>query len=191
MGLYKKFCLNLTNVALPNLIAPELVIVHPMTSMSGYITYIEYQAGKSKGQTENGDLFNSPFKLGDVNPNYTSARVVESFTGANNPVTASWFPVYTGDDTASQARITSIVTSAGVSVPVADDASVTVGTDGKTLTLSNGTGTSIGATDTVKVAYVYDNIVVPQNDLPMLKAEMKSIPLIARARRIAVERYAA
>ena len=39
MGLYKKFTLNLTTVALPNLIANDLVIVHPMTSMSGYITY--------------------------------------------------------------------------------------------------------------------------------------------------------
>lgn len=29
MGLFKKFCLNLTNVALPNLIANDLVIVHP------------------------------------------------------------------------------------------------------------------------------------------------------------------
>lgn len=39
MGLFKKFCLNLTNVALPNLIANDLVIVHPMSSMSGYVTY--------------------------------------------------------------------------------------------------------------------------------------------------------
>lgn len=39
MGLWKKFCLNLTNVALPNLIANDLVIVHPMSSMSGYVTY--------------------------------------------------------------------------------------------------------------------------------------------------------
>ena len=29
LGLWKKFALNLTNVALPNLIAPELVITHP------------------------------------------------------------------------------------------------------------------------------------------------------------------
>jgi hypothetical protein len=36
LGLYKKFCLNLTTVALPNLIANELVIVHPMSSMSGF-----------------------------------------------------------------------------------------------------------------------------------------------------------
>ena len=43
MGMFKKFALNLTTVALPNLIANDLVIVHPMSSMSGYVTYIEYQ----------------------------------------------------------------------------------------------------------------------------------------------------
>ena len=118
------------------------------------VTYIQYTAGSNKGQTRQGDLFNSPFKLGDSRPDYTAARVVESFTGANSPVTASWFPVYNGDDTASKARITSITTSGGVAVDVAADASVTVGDDGKTLTLSNGTGTAIQATDTVKVAYV-------------------------------------
>jgi hypothetical protein len=188
MGLFKKFTLNLTTVAVPNLIAHDLVIVHPMTSMSGYIAYVKYTAGSNKGETSRGDVFNDPFKLGKVDPNYTAARVVESFTGANSAVTAAWFPVLagTGDYAALAPRIVSITTSAGVAVTVADDASVTVGADGKTLTISNGTGTSIGATDTVKVAYVYDNIVIPQNDLPIVNAEMASIPLLARARRVAV-----
>lgn len=186
MGMFKKFCLNLTTVALPNLIANELVIVSPMSSMSGFITYVQYTAGTNKGQTAQGTVFNDPFKLGDVDVNYTAARVVESFTGANSPVTAAWFPVYDGADVASKARIVSITTSARTAVEVAADASVTVGTDGKTLTLSNGTGTAIGATDTVKVAYVYDNVVIPQNDLPIVNAEMKSISLIAKARRVAI-----
>lgn len=186
MGMFKKFCLNLTTVALPNLIANELVIVSPMSSMSGFITYVQYTAGTNKGQTAQGTVFNDPFKLGDVDVNYTAARVVESFTGANSPVTAAWFPVYDGADVASKARIVSITTSAGTAVEVAADASVTVGTDGKTLTLSNGTRTAIGATDTVKVAYVYDNVVIPQNDLPIVNAEMKSISLIAKARRVAI-----
>ena len=152
---------------------------------------LSFTAGSNKGQTRQGDLFNNPFKLGDIDVNYTAAKVVESFTGATSPVTASWFPVYDGADTASKARITSIVTNAGVVVPVAADASVTVGDDGKTLTLSNGTGTAIQATDTVKVAYVYDNIVIPQNDIPQLTAKVDAIPLIARARRIAVNSNAA
>lgn len=29
MGMFKKFCMNLTTVAIPNLIAHDLVIVHP------------------------------------------------------------------------------------------------------------------------------------------------------------------
>ena len=36
MGTFKKFALDLTTVALPNLIANDLVIVKPMTSMTGY-----------------------------------------------------------------------------------------------------------------------------------------------------------
>ena len=120
------------------------------------ITYIQYTAGTNKGQTRQGDVFNDPFKLGNVDVNYTAARVVENFTGANSAVVASWYPVYTGADVASKPQIVSITTSAGVAVPVADDASITVADDGKTLTISNGTGTAINATDTVKVKYVYE-----------------------------------
>ena len=36
LGAYKKFALSLTNVALPTLIAPELVMVRPMSSFTGY-----------------------------------------------------------------------------------------------------------------------------------------------------------
>lgn len=36
MGLFRKFSLNLTTVAVPNLIAFDLVIVQPMSAMSGY-----------------------------------------------------------------------------------------------------------------------------------------------------------
>ena len=157
-----------------------------MSSMSGFITYVQYTAGTNKGQTRQGDVFNDPFKLGNVDVNYTAARVVENFTGANSAVVASWYPVYTGADVASKPQIVSITTSGGVAVPVADDASITVADDGKTLTISNGTGTAINATDTVKVKYVYDNVVIPQNDLPIVNAEMKSISLVAKARRVAI-----
>ena len=39
MGNYKKFCMSITNVVFPSLIAEDLVIVKPMTSYSGVITY--------------------------------------------------------------------------------------------------------------------------------------------------------
>lgn len=36
MGTFKKFTLDITQVAIPNLIAPELVIVRPMASRTGF-----------------------------------------------------------------------------------------------------------------------------------------------------------
>ena len=70
--------MNLTTVAVPNLIAHDLVIVNPMSSMSGYITYIEYTRSTAKGATKGGELISNPFGFGDVDVNYTGATVVET-----------------------------------------------------------------------------------------------------------------
>lgn len=193
MGLFKKFCLNLTNVALPNLIANDLVIVSPMSSMSGYITYINYVAGSNKGQTSQGDLFNNPFKLGDVDPNYTASRVVETF--ATGQTALAWAPVVQGqfNKVAADGTVTPLgdvkVTSGSTVVygTFADAASAKTGTlASMTFVDEDGTATTHTFAADDKVAYVYDNVVIPQNDLPILNAKMESIPLIARARRIAV-----
>lgn len=158
MGMFKKFAMNLTTVALPNLIAHDLVIVHPMSSMSGYITYIEYQYASNKGQTKQGDLISNPFGFGNVDADFTGSRVVENVE--QGEIVFAWKP------------------QAGSVKFLAEDASEYVAleaADGKYTAPTAG-----------KVAYVYDNVVVPQNDLPMIKAEMKSIALVAKARRIAV-----
>ena len=39
IGNYKKFVMNLTNIVMPNLIAFDLVMVKPMTSRAGFVTY--------------------------------------------------------------------------------------------------------------------------------------------------------
>lgn len=160
MGLFKKFCLNLTTIALPNLISHDLVIVHPMSSMSGYITYIEYQYASNKGQTKQGDLISNPFGFGNVDVDYTGSRVVETVDAAGEIVFA-WKPQ------AGTVKFLAEGTNEYVELTADEDGKYT-------------------ATGAGKVAYVYDNIVVPQNDLPMVKAEMKSIALVAKARRIAV-----
>lgn len=176
MGQYKRFCMNLTNVAVPNLIAPELVLTKPMTSMTGYIAYIKYTAGSTKGNTTRGKVFNDPFRLGDVDVDYTSARVTETAkvedVDGNLTIKLMWFPVYNGTDAASKIRFT--------------DAGVTV--DEAKSDFSKGvivvTGTTAG-TD-LKVGYVYDNTYIPANDLPILNAEMDGMSLTAKARRIAI-----
>ena len=152
-----------------------------MTSMSGYITYIEYLAGKTKGATTQGDLFNSPFKLGNVDPNYTADRVVEAAAAGTGAQALAWTPIVHGAIVNSDVAYDVKLVKAGA----ADIYAFYKDADQKFYSDADYT-TQVNVAADTKVAYVYDNIIVPQNDLPTLKAEMKSIPLIARARRIAV-----
>lgn len=170
LGAFKKFCLNLTTVAPANLIAPELVIVKPMTSISGFITYIQYTAGTNKGQTKQGDIFNDPFRLGKVDPAYTSSLVVEDVElDGEGKANLAWFPIFTK-------RKDMLPTVVG-------------GESGATVEVVNAETGAIkvtGATGAVKIRYAYDNVVIPQNDLPIVNAELKSIALVAKARRVAI-----
>ena len=190
MGLFKKFCLNLTTVAVPNLIAHDLVIVHPMSSMSGFITYIEYLAGKTKGATTQGDLFNNPFKLGNVDETYTSNRVVEAAAAGAGAQALAWTPVVKGAFPVTKSGVTTNYDIKLVKAGAEDIYGFYNEEDKKFYEEATYTTPITVASDT-KVAYMYNNIVVPQNDLPTLKAEMKSIALVAKARRIAVKKYAA
>ena len=171
MGAFKRFCLNLTTVTMPNLIASDLVIVHPMTSMAGYISYLKFVKGTNKGESKRGDLVADPFKLGNVDVNYTSSLVVEEVE-AGEDVQLAWAPVFAGGkDEFGRDFGPSIVGGKGtITVKDAQKGIVTVS----------------GVTGEVKIRYAYDNVVIPQNDLPILNAEMANIALVAKARRIAV-----
>ena len=171
MGAFKRFCLNLTTVTMPNLIASELVIVHPMTSMAGYISYLKFVKGTNKGESKRGDLVADPFKLGNVDVNYTSSLVVETVQAGEN-VQLAWAPVFVGKDEFGRDFSPSIVGHPEAKVEVIDAKA------GK-VSITNASGE-------VKIRYAYDNVVIPQNDLPILNAEMANIALVAKARRIAV-----
>lgn len=172
LGAWKKFALNLTTVALPNLIAFDLVIVQPMTSFSGYITYVQYTAGSNKGNTKQGDVLNDPFRLGKVDKDYTSDTVVESFVGDGTAKAfkVMWGPIVT---TSVKVLVNGAEKVVGTDYTVAEDGTVTF-------------TTAPAADDQIRIGYVYDNIVIPQNDLPIVNAEIKSIALVAKARRVAV-----
>ena len=168
MGDYKRFCLALTNVGLPNLIAFDLVHVSPMSSMYGNVAYIEYQKGTTKGESKEGDMTNNIWALGDVDTNYTGQAVVEpveTFTSGTTKV--AFLPVVEGS--------VKLLDADGVDLEATN---VSVATDGTVTATVSGT--------VKKIAYKYDNVIIPQEKLPTLKAELKNIGLEARARRIAV-----
>lgn len=169
LGEFKKFTLNLTTVALPNLIAMDLVIVQPMASISGFITYVKYTSGTTKGETSVGDVFNEPFKLGAVDKNWTSSAIVEPVTVTGSEgleVTLAWTPVIANAFGPGQ-TVKFIAANGAVSYLTVTAGKVTVPSTGK-------------------IAYMYNNEIIPQTAIPTVNAKIESIALVAKARRVAV-----
>jgi len=163
MGDYKKFCMTLTNLAVPDLIVYDIMAVEPMVSFTGFIAYLSIEVGSNKGQSAQGDLLNNPWQYGTTNPNYTSAFVVENVDAAATTITPAWTPVV-GDKV----------------IGIKAD-----GTGEVELTLTSGSVT-VSAGVYSKIKYEYNNTMIPQNDLPIITAKMTPISLTARARRIAI-----
>ena len=168
MGAWKKFCLALTTVAVPNLIASDIVLTHPMTSIHGYVAYVKYSYGQNKGGVEAGQIVRTPFGFNKVDNTYTGNAVVEAVEAGE--VTLSWTPVLTKkftDDAEVQHDVKFIDENGNVSYLDVKDGKVTASAKGK-------------------IAYFYDNEIIPQAKLPTLQASMDGIELHAKARRIAV-----
>lgn len=168
LGSWKKFCLNLTNIAVPSLIANDLVIVHPMTSYSGSVAYLKYVSKTTKGGVNAGDEFNSVFGLGqmtDARKNFTSQVIVESGAGPAALTVKADGLVYEDGGAVKRATYKSIL---------ADGSAVY----GATIDVS-----------AVKFAYVSEEFQmeqVPALDIPTIGPKMEHIALVAEPRRIAV-----
>lgn len=183
-----------------------------MTAMSGYINYIEYSTSVDKGQSKN-RFISSPFGYGDVDVNYTSEKVVEEDTldAATTVSFGDWTPVVPGtvditvgtdrylDDGNGKLyllngakvtrRLVTDVEEDGVYSGVPAHVVVTFGaeaTEAGTVNYTTGITFTTAVTGDSVLKYSYNNVVVPQNALPMIKAEMKMMPLLAKARRIAI-----
>lgn len=177
LGDWKKFCLNLTNIAVPSLIANDLVIVHPMTSYSGSIAYLEYVSLTDKGDIAKGDMFNSVFGHGEMNEarqNFTSQIIVETGTAPT---------AFTADEL-EEGGITYVD---GNNVKTATIKYIGKDAEGKAAVSYDDDGAAL---DTVeKVAYVAKQFQmnhVPAKEIPAIGPRMKHIPLVAEPRRIAV-----
>lgn len=167
--------------------------------MSGYVNYVQYTRGSNKGAYVQGDVINDPFRLGSfkegadkkLDTNYTAAKVCEAKAAAEAgeyKVSLMWTPVVATTVEVVATGATFRDNGEGT-LQEMEDGHVKVG--GKTGTIDYATGAISFAASTltagpVFVNYAYDNVVIPQNDLPIINAEIKAIPLIAKARRIAI-----
>ena len=188
MGAWKKFCLNLTNIAVPSLIANDLVIVHPMTSYSGSVAYLEYVSLTDKAGVEKGQMFNSVFghgKMDTARQQFTSQVVIENAATLDDLAFAA-------DDNGSTVKANGFTyidkltnaTSAATYKFVGKDA------EGKRVEAYGEAVPSADVMATVeKIAYVLEKFQmeqVPATEIPAIGPRMKHIPLVAEPRRIAV-----
>lgn len=160
MKTFKKFCVDLTTVALPSLISNDLVIVYPLKSRTGYIQYLKFTAGSNKGGVKQGDLFNDVFALGAMTNermNYTGANIVESIGSEAVSFTPAWTPVI------GKVEVHKVADDTWEELPESFVA---------------------GTYD--KARYVYDNVKIPQNDIPQFTATLEGMELSAKARRIGI-----
>ena len=160
----------------------------PMTSITGYVTYLRFASGVQKGQTAQNTVFNTPYSLGKMDEGrieYTAAYVVESFDTITSGTTkVAWRPVVADSATPLDANGDPL-TVAGFAVA------------------ADGTITATGSLASVKkVRYAYNNAFIPaysnfdadastmpnlpERTIPTLKAEMVGITLEAKVRRIAI-----
>ena len=169
LGDWKKFCLNLTNIAVPSLIANDLVIVHPMTSYSGSVAYLRYVSKTDKGDIKKGFEFNGVFGLGESSPARTAftSQVIVETVGSDGHVALS--PMATGKfEGGKDAKV--IKTDGSIEYITADELKA---------------GVEAGA----KVAYFSEEFQmehVPAQDIPTIGPKMERIALVAEPRRIAV-----
>lgn len=114
--------------------------------------------GTDKGESSEGDMVNSVWELGTPDVNYTGQAVVETLDSAITNVSGLAFGPVT--------KLWKQNNGAWEEVTI-------------------GEGGAIASTSG-KVKYFYDNVIIPQEKLPTLKAQLKNIGLEAKARRIAV-----
>lgn len=188
LGDWKKFCLNLTNIAVPSLIANDLVIVHPMTSYSGSVAYLEYVSKTDKGDVKKGDVFNGVFGLGmhsEARTAFTSQVIVEE-VGSSGKVALTPVHFKEGEgkfyDTKTKGYYDAKITRLKEDGKTTEVVYANVTGEGENATIS-------GLKDKDKVAYFSEEFQmehVPAQDIPTIGPRMNRIALVAEPRRIAV-----
>ena len=175
LGDWKKFCLNLTNIAVPSLIANDLVIVHPMTSYSGSVAYLKYVALSDKNGMKDREL-SSVFGLGEMDEArmfYASPVVVETIVAGEDGSVATAMDALVGGFVVRDASDASKV------------AKYTYKIDGVYTNELKAGKVAYKTAEGVANDWQMDH--TPATAIPTIGPKMERIALVAEPRRIAVK----
>lgn len=174
---YDKYVFPIIRAVIPNLAAPDLVSLQPMTGPQSFIFYLDYVYGTKKGRVSPGDrVFET------VDPNYGHENIEGEILGTGNASwtrlqgTLSWAPVRPGTVTIHDG--TQIVTDDGAGNLIGD-----VGTGNNNIDYANGsfdvTFDSAPASEAAIEAN-YEYSAEGNKNVPELDLIITSVPVIAR-----------
>lgn len=188
IGQYKRYALDIVNAVVPNLITYDIASVQAIDNRVGMINYISYNYGRDKGNAKKDQMFASSLNMGQSDMNYTSSsvdsEVVGAPTGTKIETNLQWTPVIPGT------VYFSIVGSDGTTITGKDDGNGTItGTGISSATINYTTGAievnlSSTTSDEGVVTYDYNNEDAPIANVPDINLEIKSLPVIAKSRKM-------
>ena len=187
IGQFKRFALDLVGAVVPNLIAFDLVSVQAISNRVGMVNFIKYSYGTSKGATDAGTSFGDVLNYGKSDVNYTStvvdAEEKAKATAAAVTFSLDWANIKPGTVTINHGNV--IIKDDGAG---ALKAASGLSADGTIDYASGECAYTLSAADTTNapiVSYEYDNEIVPSFHLPSITLSIESLPVQAKARRLA------
>lgn len=204
---YKNFIIKIASLGIPALDVFDWVAMEPMATANTQILFTRYVRMSNKGNAKQGDIISDPFGImyrqnkdgtreDATDPKYSSALTSDVFPDGNattaQEFTLRWTPVREG---------TIVVTAGG---KVCDEKTATAGTtatgydatfteNGITVSIKRDTGkiqittaTASGANKVIMIAYEYDNVYLPANDIPTYGATVEAIPMTAKPHKVRI-----
>ena len=196
-GAFTKFVFPVLRRVFPNLIAPEIVSVQPMTAPVGAVFFLDYIYDKAKGSTPAGAVFPR-----DFDRNYSGELISGEVlavgdgvkyggAGASLGANLAYSPVRPLNVAKGNSVIIRELTALGAVVQSATDdgaGGFTGSTTAGSINYSNGAITGFKFTaavingNTISVVYFYDSEL--NTKIPSVSLDIKQIPVEAKPRRL-------
>lgn len=176
----RKDLFNMTTLAVQNRVLPEVVSVQAMSSALQYLPILEFKAGETKGQVQEGMIFNSGAGYQDIaDSHYDGKYVVNEVlapagTTGSVDIVISRLPINAG--TIKIVEGTKVATDDG-------SGNITGDFTGK-IDYTTGTGTitaAAAATEDIKISYTYANEEIRNGDKGPAKVTLGITPVEMKA----------
>ena len=164
--------IDMITAVVPNIISQDLVGVHPIDNYSSRVNYFAYEYAADKGETRDGDMFNSSINLGKSDPLYVTDMVhnVPITTGENELQGFSPLP-FSIKIIDADGKVVGADDGSGNIVAV--NSSAAAGTVDYANAILNMTNLGGG----LVVNFKYDNVNVPVAHTGAVRMKVQSIPI--------------